>query len=146
MRPKMLGELPLFGKNVWRICCLSGQLLALLLPTDYVKTREMPWRLPKVLLSIWTFWVSPGRKSLSQTPRGRLFSALTVFSDQNFLQSWGHIRHFWSWYPLLRRSVFLEWVVSMLIGKRNWEIYWLNQLFFFNSDVILIGTSILSNL
>ena len=60
---------------------------------------------------------------------GCTFSALTVFSDRDCLQSWGHVQHFWSWYRSLGRAAFLEWVASMLIGKRHWELYWLNQMF-----------------
>ena len=129
MHSIVLVWLPLFGKSGWRTCCLSRRLLALLLPIKYVQTQEMPYRLPKILLSIWTSLVVQGRNFLSQMPRGHTFSALTVFSDQDCLRSLGHIQHFWSWHPSLRRAGFLEWVVSMLLHKHHWEPYWLNQMF-----------------
>ena len=87
MHYRVLVGLPLFRKNDGRTFCLSGQLLALLLPTECVQNREMSCRLPKVPLSIWTFLVVQGRKFLSQMPGGRTFSALTVFSDRDCLQS-----------------------------------------------------------
>ena len=71
--------LPLFGKKGWQTFSLSGQLLALLLPTKRLQAREMQYRLPKNPLIIWTFWVVQGRKFLSQMPQGYTFSILTVF-------------------------------------------------------------------
>ena len=55
MHSRVLAGSPLFGKSGWRTCCPSEQLLALLLPTECVQTREMPFILPKILLSLWTF-------------------------------------------------------------------------------------------
>ena len=40
MQSTVLAELLLFGRNVWRICHLSEQLLALLLPRECVQTEE----------------------------------------------------------------------------------------------------------
>ena len=129
MHSRVLVGLPLFGKSGWRTCCLSRRLLALLLPIKSVQIQEMPYRLPKILLSIWTFLIVQGRNFLSQMPRGHTFSALIVFFDRDCLQSSGHIQHFWSQHPSLRRAVFLESVVSMLIRKHHWKLCWLNQRF-----------------
>ena len=51
MHSTVLAELPSLGKNVLQVCCLWGQLLALLLPTKCVRFREVPCILPKILLS-----------------------------------------------------------------------------------------------
>ena len=131
MHSRVVVGLPLFGKSGWLTWCLSRQLLALLLPTKCVQTREMPYRLPKFLLSIRTFSIVQGRKFLSQMPRGHTFSALTVFFDRDCLQALGHIQHFWSWHPSLGRAAFLECVVLLLVHKHHLELYWPNQMFFF---------------
>ena len=42
MHSRLLAGLPLFAKSGWGTCCLSGELLALLLPTECVQTRQRP--------------------------------------------------------------------------------------------------------
>ena len=68
---------------------------------------------------------SAGKKVFEPKATGRTISALSVISGRDCLQSWGHIQYFWSWHPSLGWAAFLEWVASMLIGERHWELFWL---------------------
>ena len=129
MHSRVLVELPSFGRNVWPICFPSQKLLTLLRPTECVKTGEMPCKLPKFRLSIWTFMSCAEDNFSEPNATGRTFSSLTVFFYRDCLQSWRHIQHFWSWHPLIRRAAFLECVVSVLTRKRHWGFYRLSQMF-----------------
>ena len=54
MHSTVLAELLSFGENVYQICYLLGELLAMFFTTECVQTREMPYKLPKIRLSLWT--------------------------------------------------------------------------------------------
>ena len=129
MHSTVLVELLLFGKNVWRICYLSEHLLVLLLPTENVPIQELPCKLPKILLSIWTFWVARGKFFSNPTPRGLTFSGVTVSFGRNSLYSKEHIQRFWNWHPSIRRAVFLERVFSVRTREHHWAICCLSQMF-----------------
>ena len=125
---KMVGWL-WFGKTLWRICCLSKQLLVSSLPTRCMQIRGRPCKLPKNLLSKLTFWVVPARKFLIQTQQVHRSSALIGFFDLGCLQSSDHSPRFWSLHPSLGQAVSQEWAVLMLVRRHHSVLCWLNQRF-----------------
>ena len=62
--------------NGWQNDCPLGQSSVFMLPTKCVKTREMPRRLPKCILSEATSWFVRGTGLLIQTRQARKFSSL----------------------------------------------------------------------
>ena len=98
-----------------------------LLPTKCVRTREMPCKLPKTLLTIWTSWAAQGRTFPIRTPQARTFCALIEFSGQRYLRSLELNQHFWSLPLSSGLAVSVVLVVPMPVHKHHRVLYLLNQ-------------------
>ena len=87
----------------------------------------MVCRLLKILSIISTFWVVRVRWILIRTPQVHRFSSLIGSFGLDYLQSWGRSQSFWSLHLSLRRTIFQEWVASVLVHKHNWGLFLLDQ-------------------
>ena len=134
--PKCWQNFLCLEKNVWRICCPSEQLLALLLPRECVQTPERPCKLPRSLLCIWTFWLARGKKFEPNATETYVFSFDCIF--------WSGFSSIMRAYPALLKlaSVFKKRCFpGMNFSNSNSQA----SLRAFLAKM-LIGTSVLSNL
>ena len=141
LHSRVLAELLLFGKNVWRICCLSEQLLALLPLTKYMQAREIPCRLPKKSFEYMDNLSCAGEIIFEPNATG----AYTFRFDSI---SWSGLSSTMKAYPALLKLVSVirtscfpgmscfsaNWQASLRAFLTEWNVS-------FKSDVILIGTS-----